>query len=452
MKLPSLRFCLIVALGLIVIVAFFSTEGPAFILSQGTAQAEHNSAIVSKMLTNSTSWADPAWQQSTSHTLSALNMAVVIQAANGHILYHSGTYDQREQPFQEIVVRNGTQQIGTAFIYECTPIVRLAEQWLLIGLVVLLLTLATVVSFIVWAMLQPLAVLSQAAHLVAQKNLDFQLPTARVREVAEVFQSFTMMSKALRDSLTRQVEVEQERRLFISAIAHDLRTPLFSLRGYLEGLATGLANTPQKAHKYIEVCQAKAATLERLISDLFAYTQLEYLEQIPRWESLEISKLISHILESLEPQAKSRGITLVAEPSSAPSIVQVDAYLLTRVFENLLDNALRYTPNSGSISVGWHPEGNKIIFTVTDTGPGIAPADLPHLFTPLYRGDPSRNAHTGGAGLGLTIAQRILHAHGGDLTATNAPDGGAVFTGSFTYQEIHDWNFAVNKKHVSYAY
>jgi signal transduction histidine kinase len=244
-----------------------------------------------------------------------------------------------------------------------------------------------------------------------------------------------MMREALRESLTRQINIEQERRLFISAIAHDLRTPLFSLRGYLEGLATGLANTPEKIGKYINVCQAKAATLERLISDLFAYTQLEYLEQVPRREALEMGKLITHILESLEPQAKSRGVTLVPEPPPTPCIVQVDAHLVTRVFENLLDNALRYTPSGGSIRVQWRPEGNQLVFSVTDTGPGIAAADLPYLFTPLYRGDPSRNSNTGGAGLGLAIAQRILHAHGGNLIAANAIGGGAVFTGSLAFSE-----------------
>lgn len=430
MKHLSLRFCLIIALCLIVIVAFFSMEGPSLILAHGTAQTQHNSPFVSTLLTDSTRWTDPVWQRTTTSKLAALNMAVVIRDTAGHTLYHAGTFDLHEPAVQEIMVTNGTHQIGTAFIYECTPTVRLTQQWLLIGLIVLLLTLAGMVCFIVLTILKPLSALSQAAHQIAQNNLDFHLPATHVREVAEVFASFHMMSEALRGSLQRQAEVEQERRLFISAIAHDLRTPLFSLRGYLEGLATGLANTPEKASKYIRVCQAKAATLERLISDLFAYTQLEYLEQIPRREALEIGELITHILESLEPQARSREVSLVLEPPSGPCMVQVDAHLLTRVFENLLDNALRYTPASGSIRVRWRPEPSRLVFSVTDTGPGITSTDLPHLFTPLYRGDPSRNAHTGSAGLGLTIAQRILHAHEGDLIATNSAGGGAVFIGS----------------------
>jgi signal transduction histidine kinase len=107
-----------------------------------------------------------------------------------------------------------------------------------------------------------------------------------------------------------------------------------------------------------------------------------------------------------------------------------DRRLLTRAVENLLDNALRHTPAGGEIRVTWEWEGAAHCFKVEDTGPGIAAQDLPHLFTPLYCGEASRNRQTGVAGLGLAIALRILQAHGGDLSAANRPEGGAVFTGT----------------------
>jgi signal transduction histidine kinase len=108
--------------------------------------------------------------------------------------------------------------------------------------------------------------------------------------------------------------------------------------------------------------------------------------------------------------------------------------LLTRVIENLLDNALRYTPSGGQVEVSWGSDAQTrtAMFVVEDTGPGLAEQDLPHLFAPLYRGEASRNRQTGGTGLGLAIARRIMHAHGGDLTAGNRPAGGAVFTGTLS--------------------
>ena len=165
------------------------------------------------------------------------------------------------------------------------------------------------------------------------------------------------------------------------------------------------------------------------MDDLFAYTKAEYLEQTLRRERLDFGPLIARVMEGFVPRARAKGIALSAEgPDDAPPVAG-DAHLLERALENLLDNALRHTPRGGAVTVRWRAESARVTFTVADTGPGIAAHDLPHLFDPLYRGEASRNRETGGAGLGLTIARRILRAHGGDLVAANGPSGGAAFTG-----------------------
>jgi signal transduction histidine kinase len=438
MKLLSIRRLFILALLLIIAVAILSTAGSALILTKGTQTAQLRGDAIRTMLANSSHWTDPQWQELMRGKLQQLDMSVVIRNPEGVVTYQSGKYNNLAPATETVMLTNGSQQLGTAFIYECTPTILRTLETLLIGLLALLLTLAIVVSFIALTILKPLAALSQAAHQVSRNDFSFQFPNTRIHEIAEVFQSFTIMSENLGESLRRQAEVEQERRIFISAIAHDLRTPLFSIRGYLEGLATGIANTPEKINKYITGCQTKAATLERLITDLFAYTQLEYLEQAPNQEPIEIGTLITHLIEGLEPQAQSKTISLIANKASRPCIVHADIHLLTRALENLLDNALRYTPAGGTISVRWRNRRDRLVFTITDTGPGIDAADLPNIFTPLYRGDPSRNGQTGGSGLGLSIAQSILRAHGGDLTAANMTSGsGAIFTGSLAYKNTH---------------
>jgi len=283
--------------------------------------------------------------------------------------------------------------------------------------------------------LRPLAAMSNAAQQIANGNLEFDLPPSRVKEVANVTSAFHAMGDALRTSLTRQSELEQDRRFFISAIAHDLRTPLFALRGYLAGLAQGLATTPEKAAHYIAVCQEKADVLERLIADLFAYSRLEYLEQAPQRAPMDFCQLIGKATDDIRLAAEARHVSVSVDGPgdgpSAPCEVKADWTLLARALGNLLDNALRYTPDGGAIKVSWRKEGDRVKFAVLDSGPGIAPTDLPNLFTPLYRAETSRNRETGGAGLGLTIARRILQSHGGDLVAANRAEGGAEFTGSF---------------------
>jgi signal transduction histidine kinase len=230
-----------------------------------------------------------------------------------------------------------------------------------------------------------------------------------------------------------QAALEDERRMFIGAIAHDLHTPLFVLRGYLQGLENGIATTPQKTASYIAECRNKVDALGRLIADLFAYTKIEYLDQSLQQEPLDPPMLLVRTVAGLQPLAAEKGIVLSAAGPEAPYPIVGDRHLLTRAVENLVDNALRHTPQGGEIRVNWENVSRQFVFRVADTGPGIAAADLPHLFMPLYRGEASRNRQTGGAGLGLAIARRALQIHGGDLTAANRAAGGAVFTATLPF-------------------
>lgn len=300
--------------------------------------------------------------------------------------------------------------------------------WASVELGTFALTLAVVVWLIGPPVLRPLGALSQAAESIAGGELDIHLAPSPVREIAEVASALEGMSAALRAALERQAALEEERRLFVSAIAHDLRTPLFMLRGYLKGLERGVAATPEKVAHYVDASREQADALERLITDLFAYTRLEYLEVEPERAPLDIAALLRQAAEDVQQTAAAREIRLMLDVPEEPCFVMGDSYLLSRAVGNLLDNAIRYTPDGGWIGIHCDRREGALVFAIEDTGPGIAPHDLPHLFTPLYRGETSRNRQTGGAGLGLAIARRIMRTHGGDLTAANSPLGGAVFT------------------------
>ncbi len=354
------------------------------------------------------------------------------------------------QPITRVVVARNGQSVGTAlFAAGDTQIAErrarrpgpfdfalfaLTGPWRVsiafTGLTALLLMTLLAAWLLGRALLRPLAALDAAARQIAASDLDFDLPKSRVNEVAAVVTAFRLMADALRDSLYRQAEVEGERRLFITAIVHDLRTPLFALRGYLEGLTSGVARSPQRVAEYLAVCREKVAVLDHLVADLFTYARMEYLEQPPEREPLELGTLLSHAADDLRPRWEERGITLTLDGPDMSCPFEGDRHLLTRAVENLLDNAIRHTPAGGSISVQWRGTPDGWRFSIADTGPGIAPTDLPHLFAPTYRGESSRDRQTGGAGLGLTIARRVLVAHGGDLTAANQLGSGAIFTGT----------------------
>jgi signal transduction histidine kinase len=268
----------------------------------------------------------------------------------------------------------------------------------------------------------------QAARSVTDGDMTVSLPRSRITEVDEVNTAFAAMTTELNRSLEQQAALEHERRLFIAAIAHDLRTPLFSLRGYLEGLETGLAATPEQRARYLAIANEKARTLDRLVAELFDYARLEYLGPSMNRTALNLAELMHDVVDGLRPQADEKGLTLELRPHHHSCPIDADRQQLARAATNLIDNALRHTPAGGRVDVACGTAADSAWFTVSDTGPGIDPTDLPHIFQPLYRGDHGAATAAAGAGLGLAIAQRILAAHHGTLEAGNADEGGAVFT------------------------
>jgi len=438
-KLPAatlpIRRWLALALAAMFVVPVLVT---GFITYHLVAPPPNPQAAAARIVTDGVStWSDPSWQDATKATLAADGVDFVL-VQNGREVYRSvsdpaaggGGWLGGRVVREVVVPGSGGQDVAYLYSDQAWGPWQGGRTWLypLIGFTTLVLTLAGVAWFLGRTVIRPLAATSRAARQVAAGDLDVGLPSSRVREVAEVSTAFESMSAALRASLQQQANLEQERRLFIGAIVHDLRTPLFALRGHLEGLERGLADTPEKRARYIGVAQEKAAALDRLVSDLFDYTRLEYLEQAPASRPLDLAALLRRLVDALQPRAEAKGVTLVLECPPGPCVVDGDSHLLTRAAENLLDNALRYTPSGGAIRVRCDTEPGLARFSVADSGPGIPPGDLPHLFQPLFRGETSRNRRTGGAGLGLTIARRVLVAHGGDLTARNGLDGGAVFT------------------------
>lgn len=295
--------------------------------------------------------------------------------------------------------------------------------------------LLLVAFFIVYSLrkwfIQPLEAMGRGARAIAGGDLDVALPDSRIQEIAEVRDGFEAMVAGLRQSVANREELEEERRFFIGAIAHDLRTPLFALRGYLEGLDQGIAASPEQMKRYVAICQEKAGQLDRLVSDLFAFARAEYPEMVQAGDVIDLAAEVYRAVEGARGSAQAKGVSIVAaSPDEAASCpIRGDAHQLARAIGNLLDNAVRHTPPQGAIFVRCKMEGQRVEVAVRDTGAGFSPEDLPRIFEPLYRGEASRNRETGGAGLGLAIARRIFRAHGGELTASNRPDGGAELIG-----------------------
>jgi signal transduction histidine kinase len=388
-----------------------------------------------EMLQNGSRWTDPAWQAEL-QAQATRDHAQVVLYQNGETIYRS---EGVELPFTDLdgvlttvhPTAPGAPEQAAAVRYVQSPYHdRYVPLVPISYFVFLALTFVGLALFFGRSVVKPLAATSAAAGDVAGGNLDITLPRSRVREVRELNAAFEGMAVELKESLEHEAKLEEERKQFISAIVHDLRTPLFALRGSFEAIETGVADTLDKQKYYFQLARERADALDRMITDLFEFTRLEYLDQQPVRAPLQLSELLERVAETVQPRAAAQNSTILLDIRADLCEISADAHLLTRAIDNLLDNALRYAGSGSTIWIECLAAPGTVVFSIADDGPGIPAEDLPNLFTPLFRGESSRNRKTGGAGLGLTIARNILTAHGGTLTARNRTPHGAIFIGS----------------------
>ncbi len=376
-------------------------------------------------------WLDPAWQQQLT-TQAARDQTEAVLYEGDKVIFQTS-----HDPLPP-ALENGTllsiapEGTNRSAVVTTTGQIHGDRYWpvLVSYFIALGLTFAGIALFFGRSVVKPLAATSDAASDVAGGNLDISLPSSRVREVRELNAAFEGMAVELKESLEHEAKLEDERKQFISAIVHDLRTPLFALRGSFEAIETGVANTPEKRTYYFQLARERADALDRLITDLFEFTRLEYLAQEPERAPLEFGELVKRVAGALQPRAAEQGSTILLDIRADPCEISADSHMLTRAIDNLIDNAIRYSGPNSTIWIEVLSTSESFIWSVSDDGPGIPAEDLPNVFTPLFRGESSRNRKTGGAGLGLTIARNIFLAHGGTLTARNRTPHGAMFIGS----------------------
>lgn len=266
---------------------------------------------------------------------------------------------------------------------------------------------------------RPVQRLATASSYIAAGDYAQRVPEGGPREVAQLATSFNEMASALED-------VERRRLALIGDVAHELRTPIATLQGYLEGLSDGVV---QPSAETLELLQGETARLARLVEDLQNLSRAEshQLSLSPR--AVEPVALARAAINRFAQDLEASGLTLKLEAPNALPFVWADPDRVTQVLTNLVTNAIRYTPAPGCITVRAVQAGEFVWFSVEDTGIGIAAEDLPHLFERFYRVDRSRARASGGSGIGLTIAKALVEAMGGSISATSPRLGrGATFT------------------------
>ena len=281
---------------------------------------------------------------------------------------------------------------------------------------------AAIGTLLVWMwsrrLLTPLKTLGAAALRLGQGDLAQRAPTEGPSEIRQLAQSFNVMAEGLEDA-------ERQRRNLTADVAHELRTPLSNIQGYLEAIRDGLVDpTPET----IDTIHGQSLHLSRLVEDLRLLAQVEAGALQLQLSPTGMEELLQSSVEAVRPRADAKRIDLTLDLEPSLPTADLDTTRISQVIGNLLENAITHTPEGGRVTVSGRAADSIIAVTVSDTGPGIAPEELPRIFDRFYRADPSRDRSTGGAGLGLTIARRLAEAHGGTIEAESALGEGSRFT------------------------
>jgi signal transduction histidine kinase len=265
----------------------------------------------------------------------------------------------------------------------------------------------------------PLASVMAAADAVAEGDLSVRLPESGSGEFRQLAQSFNRMTQELE-------RAEQRRRNLTADVAHELRTPLHIIQGNLEGILDGVYE-PTEAH--IEAMLEETHLLSRLVDDLRTLSLAEAGQLELVLEPVDVAELLADVLTSFSGQADAAGIALDLSTNgdSEPMIVSADVGRLDQVLGNLMVNALRHTPPGGIVRLVAVPRPGGVRISVIDTGEGIPPEQLPYIFDRFWRGDRSRSHVEGSLGLGLAIAQQLVHAQGGQIQVESKPAEGTSF-------------------------
>ncbi|GAC1395165.1 MAG: ATP-binding protein [Chloroflexota bacterium] len=277
---------------------------------------------------------------------------------------------------------------------------------------------AATTVFVSHRIVTPVRHLMAATRRIAAGNYGERVRVTDNHEIHQLGISFNQMAADLE-------QTETMRQALIADVSHELRTPLTSIKGYMEGMIDGvIPTTPAN----LRLIFGEADRLERLVQDLHEISQLEAgLARLARTD-IAVRGLLETVAGEMNPTFERKGVVL-ARDLPPPSVwINADSDRLKQVIINLLTNALRYTPPGGTVRLSGHAGGDGLTIGVADTGSGIAPEHLPHIFTRFYRVDKSRSRSGGGTGIGLTIARHLVEAHGGTIDAASTPGAGTTFT------------------------
>lgn len=302
-------------------------------------------------------------------------------------------------------------------------------QVMIAVLLVLVLTSLLLNLWIYRSIIRPVNKLKLATHNIKMGNLDFKMPKVSRDEIGDVCRDFEEMRVILKKSSDDKLNSDREEKELIRNISHDLKTPLTAIKGYVEGILDGVADTPEKQKKYLITIANKVSDMDKLIDELTIYSKLD-ANRIPySFSKINVKQYFDDCCEEIGMDLEAQGIDLSYRCHAGEDLTIVaDAEQLKRVVNNIVNNSVKYMQQGrkGHICIDLYDEGNYAHIVITDNGKGIGMNELPHIFERFYRTDSSRNSRQGGSGIGLAIVKKIIQDHKGKIWAESVEGEGTT--------------------------
>lgn len=355
--------------------------------------------------------------------------------ADGRVIVPVGTFDEVGQILTRRQLRSGTdiivdgERVGVLLTVTSLPGYNAAETQFLrrtnqaLGIALVGALVVALLAGLVLArnLTRPLHALTRAAQNIARGQLEQQVEVTSEDEIGELGTAFNSMSREV-------ARVNQLRRQMTADIAHDLRTPLTVISGYVESMRDGiLTPTPER----MDLIYNEIGRLQNMVNDLRMLSQADAGELTLNPQALEVNALLTRTADLFLHHADQQSVAMRVEVEEGLPPLQLDDVRMQQVLDNLVSNALRYTSQGGTITLGARKAGNEVEISVSDTGSGIPPEDLPAIFDRFQRGDKSRHTETGESGLGLAIVKALVEAHGGRVSAESEVGRGTTIRMTF---------------------
>lgn len=268
---------------------------------------------------------------------------------------------------------------------------------------------------------KPLKQLDFGANQIAGGNLDYRIDYESKNELGTVVNAFNNMAEKLRESIEEKNEMQESRKEMIAGVAHDLRTPLTSVKGYVEGLMDGIANTPEKQERYLKTIYSSTKDMERLLDELLTISRLELGKIQLITSPVNINDFLDDCAEDISTEMEKQGFDFIYDNAcEREAVVELDVDRFSRVLTNIISNSIKYKkPNvKGKIEISAQSYEKSVIISIADNGIGVDSQTLPKIFDSFYRADKARSNVANGSGIGLSVCKQIVELHGGHIWAT----------------------------------